>query len=93
MAFDMVLMLLVDLWSIMAHFDCDCWSAFRCCVVCVSRFSLSLTLSNRVLVVVAAAVPVALGGKDVMVMKMLIENMLMLPLMIKDCWVKQTNMS
>ena len=34
---------------------------------------------------------VALGGKDIMVTKMLIENMLMPLLTIKDCWGEQTN--
>ena len=46
---------------------------------------LPLPLSDRVLVAVAAAVPVVLGGKDIMVTKMLIENVLMLLMLIKDC--------
>ena len=69
----------------------DCYqSMFRCCVVCVSRFPfpLSLLLPNHVLVVV---VQVALGGKDVMVTKILIEEVLTLLMLIKHCRaVKQT---
>ena len=54
-----------------------------CVVVCVSRLSLTLSLSDRVPVVV---VLVALGGRqDVMVTKMLIEDVSTLLLMIKDC--------
>ena len=73
--------------------DC-CW----CVVACMPR--LSLLLSKRVPDEVAiidlrsrssfsccccCGVPVALGGKAVMVTKMLIENVLMSLLMIKDC--------
>ena len=63
--------------------DC-CRSKFCCCVVCVSRFPfpLPLLLPNHVLIVV---VPVALGGKDVIVTKMLIENVLTLLMLIKHC--------
>ena len=38
-------------------------------------------------------VPVALGGEGVIVTNMLIENVLMSLLMIKDCWGEQTNTS
>ena len=68
-------------------------------LVCVSRFSFPLPLLDHVPVVVAAAgvfpfplsdrVLVALGGKDVMVTKTLIEDVLtLLMLIIKDCWRK-----
>ena len=36
-------------------------------------------------------VPVALGGEDVMVTKMLIEGVLTLLMLIMDCGAKQTN--
>ena len=66
--------------------DC-CRSAFRCCAVCVSQFPLPLPLLDCVPVVV---VLVVLGGKDVMVTKMLTEDVLALLIMIKYCWGKQT---
>ena len=55
-----------------------CWSAIRCCVVVyMSRLPL-LPLSDRVPFVVVSAALVALGGKDVMVTKVLIEDASML---------------
>jgi len=66
-------------------------------VVCVSQSSLSLPLSDRVPVVAVAVIQlllplsdrvsvlVALGGKNVMVTRMMIEGVSTLLLMIQDC--------
>ena len=82
----MVVIILIEYVSMLLMMlkDC-CRSAFLYCIVCMSRFPLApLPLSDCVLVVVDAAVPVALGGKDMLTM-LLISDMLTLLLMIKDC--------
>ena len=55
---DVLTMLLIeDVLTLMMMLKdcCQSRSAFRCCVVCMSRFPLPLPLSNRVPVVVVAA--------------------------------------
>ena len=55
----MLAMLLIENVSTLLMMLKDCCrsrSAFRCCVVCISRFPLPLPLSDRVPVVVAAVV-------------------------------------
>ena len=80
-------MLIEDVLTLLLMMKDCCWSVFRCCVVvCVSRLPLALPLLDRVVVAAAAAaVPVVLGGKDVMVSKMLIDDVLTLLLLIKNC--------
>ena len=82
----MVVVILIENVSTLLMMPKDCFRAvFLCCIVCVSRFPLPSPLSGRIpVVVVAAAVPVALGEKDVLTM-ILIADVLTLLMMIKDC--------
>ena len=61
-------------------------SSCCCCGVPISILSIVGSRSGSS----CCGLPVALGGKDVMVTNMLIQNVLMSLLMIKDCWGKQT---
>ena len=81
----MLAMLLIEDVStlLMMRKDC-CRSAFRYCVVRVSQLPLLLPLSDRVLVAAAAAILVALGGKDVLAM-ILTADVLTLLMLIMDC--------
>ena len=75
----MILIADVSILLLMMIKDC-CLSAFRSCVVWLSRFPLPLLDFVSVAVVL-----VALGGKDVMVTNILIEDMSMLLMLIEDC--------
>ena len=78
----MLAMLLIENMSallMMLKDNCQSQSAFRCCVVCISRLRLLLSLSDRVPVVL-----VALGGKGVLAM-ILIADVFTLLMLIMDC--------
>ena len=72
-----MLLIVEDVSALLMMLKDYCRSAFQyCVVVCVSRFLISLPLSDRV--------PVALGGKDVLAM-LLIEDVSTLLMMLGDC--------
>ena len=88
MALNMTLLMLLieDVLTLLMMLNDCCRSVFCCCVVCLSQ--LSLPLSDRVPVVVALLLlwySCCTWREDVMVTKMLIENVLTLLMLIMDC--------
>ena len=75
----LTMLLIADVLTLLLMIKDCCRSAFCCCAVCISRFLLTLPLSDRVPVLVA------LGGKDVLAM-LLIADVSPLLILIMDCF-------